>query len=117
MTAAAFTYNLWSDLFLFAYGDDGDPIYHLAWFVVAEDIKTGARWAHDHRETTRDGEDAPYSIKALLARIEAAGVNPVRRGHWNHQSPRYGSLAYAQGEPAMVARERADDEAGFHSRW
>ena len=112
MTTPAFTFALCSYAIHVGWSEDGDDRIMFAWFVIAEERATGRRWGHDYSMTT--GRDIPPAeMERLLARVEASGINPKGRAHWEEVEPAYGSPSWTAWDRAIDARERADELAGL----
>jgi hypothetical protein len=80
----------------------GDIIREV-FYVLAENMQ-GRRWAHTF------GSEDRARVERLVVRIRRAWRDgfPLNLELWNEVDPAYGSPAYEQAEPKIVARERAE---------
>lgn len=92
-----------SDLAHDGYDEDGSPIISEWYYVVAEDAK-GYRLAHCQSVADRD-----LAEEAMDRLIDAGGV--LESSLWTPIDPAYGSEAYLEIEPSIVAREREEEYA------
>ncbi len=119
------TLSLRDDLTALQHPEDGSEFTASVFYIVATNER-GERFAHDYRFHSAETYDNEYGMgirsfrdeaeakaKKLLAKMEAtllAGtfVSPVGRAHWAEIDAEYGSIAYQELEPEMIARERAE---------
>lgn len=106
------TFHLRDDLVSIGLTEDGDERVGHLWYVIAEEAKTGRRFAHDYTEVTA-WSDVPDVFAGLIARIEASGINPKGRAHWREVEPSYCSPSWVAWDREVEARERADELAGL----
>jgi hypothetical protein len=116
--------DLRDDLFGLRHPEDGSEFTASVFYVVATG-PDGRRYAHERRfdsahvVVTDDymgiasyRSEALAKAERLYERILSAQRAGLWEGptnvHWHEIDPVYGSSAYVQAEPALVARERAE---------
>jgi len=111
LAAPSWTVDVFSDL---VWGprhpEDGERREVEVFYLVIEGPR-GHRYASLRTFTSRAA--ATRCVPAARRRL-ARGESPVGSPHWSRTYPAYGSEAYVEQEPEMVALERATDEAGTY---
>lgn len=80
-------------------------------FFVLLTGPTGRRFGSIRDFADRDA--AWRCVPAVAARLRAGG-SPIGSPHWHERHPMYGSEAYMDAEPEIVAMERRVDEEGTY---
>ena len=83
--------------------EDGSEVVRDFFLVVAENAR-GARVAHD-RLFADEAEAEAFADRVYEAVV--GGGRKLSAAHWSETDPCYGSEAYVEAEPEIVAHERA----------
>lgn len=118
--------DLRDDLFSLRHPEDGSEFTASVFYVVATS-SDGRRYAHAHRFPSAHVvvDDDYMGISSYRAEAQAKAERFFERvleaqrlglwtgpnAHWHEIDPVYGSWAYVRAEPALVARERAEERA------
>jgi len=103
--AASFAYGVFSEMVEGPMNEDGERRILFSWYVVAEELSSGRRWAHFFTDVTYFDEESPRA-RRLCDRIKAARPDPRGSCHWSETRPNYCSDAarILEREEAFIER-------------
>lgn len=99
--AMAYTFSYRSDVVVTGTYDDGQSIINEKYYVVAED-EYGFRKAHLSHAFLEQ------PVRELCERLTAQGDTLADPERWYDIDPAYGSEAYCELQPLLVAQEKQD---------
>lgn len=108
MVEAVFAYGVFSHMVEGPMTEDGEKPVLFSWYVVAEELSSGRRWAHFFSDVTRFDLESPR-VRRLCDRIEAARPDPRESKHWSETRPNYCSDAARVWEHEDALIERRDE--------